>query len=99
MAKDILEIPIGDKGDLIRFEPFKKRDGVVVASIRYFYVDKEGELRPGKQGLTLNREDMQPFSSKLKALYLKLPESEKAVKVKKTVKNRTDEDVDGGPEA
>ena len=63
--------------DELRFEPYELRSGEVVASLRVFYQDKKtSEWKPGKQGLTLSRDQIPEFVKNLKALYNELPESE-----------------------
>ena len=73
--KKALVMPKG--GDELRFETFKMRSGVVVGSLRVFYKDKaSGEMKPGKQGLTLAKSEVPEFVKNLKALYERLPDDE-----------------------
>lgn len=66
-----------EKGnDELRFETFTMRDGSVVGSLRVFYQDKKtSEWKPGKQGLTLAKEQIPEFVKNLKALYAVLPDA------------------------
>ena len=70
-------ISMSKGNDELRFEPFKMRSGETVGSLRVFYKDKSsGEMKPGKQGLTLKKSEVPEFVKKLKALYEMLPDDD-----------------------
>lgn len=69
-------ISMAKGNDELRFEPYTLKSGETIGSIRAFYQDKQGEWKPGKQGLTLRKEEFGKFVKRLKALYEALPDSE-----------------------
>ena len=63
------EIPRGERGEVLRvtFTKATAGDGKRVAwhAIRVWYRDQSGELRPGKQGITIRGRELRPVADAL----------------------------------
>lgn len=72
--ENVISMKKGDEE--LRFDSYTLKSGEVVGSLRVFYQDKSGEWKPGRQGLTLRREEFVKFVRCLKELYAQLPSPE-----------------------
>jgi hypothetical protein len=49
----------------VTVEPFK---GKVLVHIREYYVDKDGQVKPGRKGIALNKQQWEKFYSYVKEI-------------------------------
>lgn len=66
------EIVIDDRNKIV-IDTFKSEHGTFV-NVRKFYLDKEGEWKPGKQGFTAKEDICEEFMKKFKFAYAKREE-------------------------
>ena len=74
-VKKVKRISMAKGTEELRFEPYTLKSGETLGSLRVFYKDKQGEMQPGRQGLTLRKEEFPAFVACLKALYARLPDT------------------------
>lgn len=76
-TKNAIKISMEKGKDELRFEPFKMKNGTIVASLRVFYQDRTSEdWKPGKQGLTLKKSEFPEFVKNMKKIHDLLPDDE-----------------------